>query len=91
MGAEMSVSKAVLLLLRTWFVTRVHLCVENSALRQQLAVMKRSHKRPRLRPRDRVLWSWLMRLWPHWTSALIIVKPQTVIRWHHQGFRLYFR
>ncbi len=87
----MGVLKALVLFLRIWFVTRVHLTVEILALRQQLAVMKRSNKRPKLRPRDRVFWIWLMRLWPHWKSALIIVKPDTVVRWHRQGFRLYWR
>jgi len=87
----MGVLKALVLFLRVWFVTRAHLTVENLALRQQLAVMRRSHKRPRLRPRDRLFWTWLMRFWPHWKSALIIVKPDTVIRWHRQGFRLYWR
>ena len=86
----MGVLKALALFLRVGFVTCVHLTVEILALRQQLAVMKRSHKRPKLRPRDRVFWTWLMRLWPHWKSALIIVKPDTVVRWHRQGFRLYW-
>jgi len=70
---------------------RLHLSAENLALRQQLAVLQRSSKRLKLRPRDRVFWTWLTRLWPKWRSALIIVKPETVIRWHRQGFRLYWR
>jgi hypothetical protein len=39
----------------------------------------------------RPLWVWLSRLWSGWRSALIIVKPETVISWHRQGFRLYWR
>ena len=65
--------------------------MENLALRQQLAVLKQSNIRPKLRPRDRVFWTWLMRLWPAWRSALLIVQPDTVVRWHRQGFRLYWR
>jgi len=87
----MGVLKASFLFLRAWFVSRLHLSAENLALRQQLAVLQRSSKRPKLRPRDRVFWTWLTRLWPEWRSALIIVKPETVIRWHRQGFRLYWR
>ena len=87
----MGVLKALALFLRVWFMTRAHLTVEILALRQQLAVMKRCHKRPRLCPLDRVFWTWLMRLWPRWKSVLIIVQPETVIRWHRQGFRLYWR
>jgi hypothetical protein len=39
---------------------------------------------------DRVLWVWLSQLWGEWRSALLIIKPETVIAWHRQGFRLYW-
>lgn len=63
----------------------------NLALRQPLAVMQRSPKRPRLRRRDRAFWVVLSRVWRSWPSALMIVKPDTVIRWHRKGFKLYWR
>jgi len=63
-------------------VSRAGLATENLALRQQLAVFERTAKRPRLRRGDRIFWSWLSRAWPGWRSAVIIVKPETVIRWH---------
>ncbi len=87
----MGLLRAIKLFLRAWFLPRLHLAAENLALRQQLAVLKQSTKRPKLRPRDRVFWTWLMRFWPDWRSALLIVQPETVIRWHRQGFRLYWR
>jgi putative transposase len=61
------------------------------ALRQQLAVCNQSIKCPKLRPRDRVFWVLLSRLWPNWQSALAIVQPETVIKWHRMGFKLYWR
>lgn len=70
---------------------RARLIVENLALRQQLAIYCRTTKRPKLRPRDRVFWVWLSRLWPDWRSALIVVQPDTVVGWDRQGFRLYWR
>ncbi len=70
--------------------SRASLAAENLALRQQLAVMTRSVKRPKLRRRDRLFWEWLSQLWPDWKSALVIVQPETVIRWHRRGFRLYW-
>jgi len=70
---------------------RTQLAAENLALRQQLAVLQRSCKRPRLRQRDRTFWVCLARLWKNWASYLVIVKPETVIRWHRQGFKLYWR
>jgi len=73
-----------------FFRGRLDLAVENIALRQQLAVLKRSARRPRLRPWDRVFWGWLSRLWRDWRSALLLVKPDTVVRWHREGFRLYW-
>ncbi|MHC4519483.1 MAG: integrase core domain-containing protein [Planctomycetota bacterium] len=71
--------------------SRASLAAENLALRHQLGVLSRSAKRPRLRARDRVLWVWLFRLWSGWRFSLIIVQPETVVRWHRQGFRLYWR
>ena len=77
--------------LKLFFKGRQALILENVALRQQLATYKRIGRRPRLGPADRVFWIWLSKLWSNWETPLIIVKPQTVIRWHHQGFRLYWR
>ena len=74
------------------FRSRLALQVEILALRHQLNVLRRStDARRKLRTSDRVLWVWLSRLWPAWRSALVIVKPETVIHWHRQGFRLYWR
>jgi putative transposase len=60
------------------------------ALRQQLAILNRTAKRPSLRFQDRLFWIALARFWQDWRSALHIVKPETVIKWHRQGFRLYW-
>ena len=64
------------------------LALENLALRQQLAILQRKTKRPKLSKADRAFWVALCRLWPDWHNALIIVKPQTVIGWHRKGFKL---
>src|SRR5713101_4841355 len=61
--------------------------LENLALRQQLAVLMRTANRPRLRSTDRVFWVLLAKGWQDWRSALIIVHPDTVIRWHRQWLR----
>src|SRR5260370_37825578 len=75
----------------SWFCTRALLQVEILALRHQLAVLKRSQRhRLRLNSVDRLLWVWLSRIWSQWRSALLIVKPETVIAWHRKGFRLYW-
>ncbi len=87
----MRLANALLLVVRTVVISRAQLAAENLALRQQLVVLTRSVKRPHLRRRDRIFWSWLSRIWHDWRSAIIIVKPETVIRWHRQGFRLYWR
>lgn len=70
---------------------RRQLLLENLALRQQLAVFKRTCPRPRLRATDKVFWLTLSRLWPDWKGALCVVKPATVIAWHRAGFRLFWR
>ena len=61
------------------------LALENLALRQQLVVLKRSSKRPRLNIGDRLFWVLLCRLCSGWQEALIVVKPDTVVRWHKKG------
>ena len=66
------------------------LALENLALRQQLAVLKRRWPRPRLRNADRLFWVWLSRIWPKWRRALLLVRPETVVGWHRQGFRFFW-
>ena len=87
----MGVLQAIWSFVRGFFAGRAALAAENLALRHQLTVLKRSVKRPKLRKRDRIFWSWLSRVWKSWRSALLIVQPETVIRWHRQGFKLYWR
>jgi hypothetical protein len=84
----MGVVRAVISRLKTSFVARFHLALENLALRQQLDVLERSGRRPKLRRRDRIFWVLLSAIWPGWRSALVIVKPETVLGWRRQGFRL---
>src|SRR5215469_6274236 len=66
------------------------MALENLALRQQLAVMKRQCPRSRLRATDRWFWVGLLWTWPNWRKALLLVRPETVIGWHRRGFRLFW-
>jgi hypothetical protein len=66
------------------------LALENLALRQQLAVYKRTAPRPKLRTTDRLFWAGLARLWTGWRQALVIVSPDTVLRWQRRRFREYW-
>src|SRR5450631_1239256 len=76
--------------LRSGFRTRADLTIENLALRQQLANLRRISGRPRLRNSDRAFWVVLSRFWSRWADALVVVKPETVVRWHRAGFRLFW-
>src|SRR5437899_3905218 len=71
--------------------SRRNLLLENAALRHQLLVVTRNTKRSRWKPVDRVLWVWLSVAWSGWRNALRLVQPDTVIHWHRQGFRLFWR
>lgn len=82
-----SILRSVLALFRS----RQEQAIVELALRQQLAVYVHRHSRPRLSPLDRVFWVALSRLWPRWRSAVVLVRPETVIRWHREGFRRYWR
>jgi putative transposase len=66
------------------------LALENLALRQQLAVYKRTANRPKLRRRERLFWICLSRVWTGWRAALVIVAPDTVLRWQRRRFRLHW-
>jgi len=86
---------AVLPALIAWiastFRSRAAMQVEILALRHQLAIYKQAQTRPRLRPGDRILWSWLARFWSGWQDGLIIVQPATVIAWQRRRFRDHWR
>src|SRR6266404_7572900 len=76
--------------LRSTVRTHRELALENLALRQQVAVWKARQMRPRLTATDRIFWVVLSRLWKNWRSSLQVVRPETVVRWHRQGFRRYW-
>jgi hypothetical protein len=74
-----------------FFRSRENQAIVELALRQQLAVYVHRHPRPRLSPLDRAFWVTLSRFWPAWRTALVLVRPETVIRWHRKAFRGYWR
>src|SRR4029434_6358908 len=61
--------------------------LENLALRQQLAALSLTVKRPQLRARDRLFWMILAKVWQEWRTAVIIVQPDTIVRWHREWLR----
>ena len=79
------------IVIRAFFISWTNLAAENLALRQQLAVLKRQKPWPRLKKRNRLFWVVLSKLWPGWQKSLIIVQPETVLHWHRQGFKLFWR
>src|SRR5262249_18448467 len=70
---------------------RSELVVENAFLRQQLIVLKRSVKQPKLTRHDRWLMVLLSSKLPHWRQALLIIQPETVLRWHRELFKWLWR
>ena len=83
---------ALLAALQSVVRSRLELGAEILALRHQLAVLQRqTPKRPRLGHADRWLWVLLSRVWWNWRSALQLVRPDTVVRWHRRGFARYWR
>jgi len=67
------------------------LIADNLCLRQQLLVLQRRMPRPLLDDADRRFWILACRWFSGWRTSLLIVKPETVLRWHHQGWRAYWR
>jgi putative transposase len=72
--------------------SRAELELELVALRHQVAVLNRQRAgRVRLCSLDRLVWVWLYRVWPRCLETMVLVKPATVVQWHRQGFRFYWR
>jgi putative transposase len=88
--AMMLIILRLLSLLLAAFRLRSNLALQNLALRQQLAVLHRKHRRPRIRKSDRVFWRLLSRFWGNWKETLVIVRPETVLRWHRKKFASYW-
>ena len=81
----------LLLVARSRLKSRARLEAENIILRQQVIVLSRkAPSRVRLRNIDRLIFAWLYRSFPSILNAIIVVKPETVIRWHRRGFRAYW-
>ena len=72
------------------FRTRRGLLLENLALRQQIAVLKRQHPKPKRGLLDKLFWVAVRQLWSDWEKWLPLVTPETVAGWHRAGFRLYW-
>src|SRR5713226_8821728 len=84
--------RSIVAVLARRFRRQAVLELENLALRHQLHVLRRQRPgRPRLFVMDRLLWVWLYRLCPRYLEVMVLVKPATVIQWHRQGFRRYWR
>jgi transposase InsO family protein len=84
--------RLLLVLLVTPLRSKLALEVENAALRQQMIVLRRKLRgRVRLSNADRLFFIWLYRLFPAVISAMLIIRPDTLVRWHRAGFRHYWR
>jgi putative transposase len=72
--------------------TLAALLLESIALRHQIAVLERSRtRRPCFRLWDRLFWILFSRWWPQWRDSLIIVQPETVLRWRRDGWSAFLR
>jgi transposase InsO family protein len=81
----------IVLALRSVLDGRASREAEILVLRQQLMVLgRKSRKRVRLRNIDRLILVWLYRIFPSVLDAIVVVKPETVIRWHRRGFQAYW-
>lgn len=90
--AMLALLTKILVIVRRWLWSQARLRAEILVLRQQVLILSR--KRParvRLRNLDRLILVWLYRFFPSILNAIVVVKPETVIRWHRRGFRAYWQ
>ncbi len=90
MQALFDLTSALLRCSLALFRSRNEQAIIELTLRQQLATYAQTRSKPELTPLDRAFWVALFRFWPRWKDTLVIVKPDTVVRWHRKGFRLYW-
>jgi len=88
-GSMLRLLVALLPTLHSALRSRRDLVAENLALRQQLATLA-GRRHPVIRRADRLFWILLRRFWSGWAECLAIVRPDTVVRWHRAGFRIYW-
>src|ERR1700674_3461642 len=88
----LKVERSIVSMLARRFRSRAVVELEHLALRHQLHVLRRQRPgRLRLFTFDRLFWVLLYQLWPRCLETMVLVKPATVIQWHRQGFRLFWR
>ena len=85
MQAFLNLISALLRCALAFFRSRNEQAIVELALRQQLTTFAQTGSKPKLTPVDRAFWVALFRFWPGWRDTLVIVKPDTVIRWHRKG------
>ena len=89
--AAMSILHLALTFLGALFKSQRQLALENLALRQQVAMLRQSVKRPRTTPADKFFWIFFSRYVDGWRTTLHALHPDTVVRWHRQGFTIVTR
>jgi putative transposase len=87
----MSTLTLLIKFLGSLFKSHRQLVLENLALRQQVTMLRQSVKRPRATAADRMFWILFSRYVDGWRHILYGLHPDTVVRWHRRGFRLYWR
>jgi putative transposase len=87
----LKLSTVLLCCIPAFFRSREQQMLVEPALRQQRATYTQKGPKPRITPADRAFWVFLSLIWPRWKEILVIVQPETVVRWHRKGFRLYWR
>ena len=83
--------KSIITFLLNLFKSKTQLQLENLFLRKQLEIYNRSNKRSVIKRSDRVFFSLSKRVLNNWKENLVIVKPETIIKWHRQGFKLFWK
>jgi putative transposase len=72
-----------------YFKTQSKLQLENVYLRKQLEILNRSNRKIKIKNQDRLFFVFMKSIFNRWRESLIIIKPETVIKWHRKGFKLY--
>ena len=87
----MSILRLAVSFILSLFTSHRQLVLENLALRQQVTMLRQSVKRPHATPADKLFWIFFSRYVDGWRTTLHALHPDTVVRWHRQGFTIITR
>src|ERR1035438_531019 len=83
--------KCLYLIIKMFFKTKIQLLLEIAMLTKQLEIYKRTDPKLKIKRTDRMFFSLMKDILSNWKERIVIVRPNTIMKWHREGFRIYWK